>query len=327
MNFFYSLCAVIILGFIPVAGVFGLGWTLLFGVAIPSIAAFFFIAGVIYRVMKWASAPVPFHIPTVSGQQKSLAWIRPDSPYTTAGVIKRLVVDILLFRPLFWNERVEVKDARHLIYRRNLYLWLGGMAFHWSLLVVLVRHLRFFTEPVPTFVLVVQSLDALVQDVMPLLYITDAVILIALLYLVLRRIVSPQIHYISLFSDYFAVLLLLAVAATGVLMRLLFKVDLVKIKELVIQALAFQPPRPDGIGLLFYIHLFLVCTLAAYFPWSKLMHMGGVFLSPTRNLTNTSRMKRHINPWDYPVKVHSYEEWEDDFRGPMKEAGVPVEKE
>jgi nitrate reductase gamma subunit len=55
--------------------------------------------------------------------------------------------------------------------------------------------------------------------------------------------------------------------------------------------------------------------------------MGGIFLSPTRNLKNNSRMERHINPWDYPVKVHTYEEWEDDFRGAMKEVGLPVEKE
>lgn len=54
--------------------------------------------------------------------------------------------------------------------------------------------------------------------------------------------------------------------------------------------------------------------------------MAGIFLSPTRNLSNNSRMKRHINPWDYPVKVHTYEEYEDEFRELMIEAGLPVEK-
>jgi hypothetical protein len=57
------------------------------------------------------------------------------------------------------------------------------------------------------------------------------------------------------------------------------------------------------------------------------MHMGGVFMSPTRNMVNNSRMKRHINPWNYPVKVHTYDEYEDDFREKMKGAGIPVEKE
>ena len=79
--------------------------------------------------------------------------------------------------------------------------------------------------------------------------------------------------------------------------------------------------------MIFYLHLFLVSFLLAYFPMSKLVHMGGVFLSPTRNLANDSRMRRHVNPWNYPVKVHTYEEYEDEFREKMKAAGIPVDKE
>ena len=91
--------------------------------------------------------------------------------------------------------------------------------------------------------------------------------------------------------------------------------------------LSFHPVIPEGLGLVFYIHLFLASTLLAYFPFSKLMHAAGIFLSPTRNLKNDSRMRRHINPWDYPVRVHTYEEWEDEFREKMKKAGLPLEKE
>jgi len=57
------------------------------------------------------------------------------------------------------------------------------------------------------------------------------------------------------------------------------------------------------------------------------MHAAGIFLSPTRNLKNDSRMRRHINPWDYPGKVHTYEEWEDEFREAIKRVGLPLEKE
>jgi len=330
MNIFLSLSAVIVLILIPSIGVWVFSLNVFFAIGIPYVSFVIFVIGFIYRVMKWAGAPVPFHIPTVCGQQKSLPWIKAgktESPYTTAGVIGRLAFDVLLFRPLFWNERVELKRAYTLLYRRNLYLWLGGLAFHWSLLVILIRHLRFFTEPVPSFVLVVQWLDEIFQNLMPVLYITDVVILIALLYLVLRRVTTPQVRYISLFSDYFAVLLLLGVATTGVLMRLIYKADLVAVKGLMMKMLSFNPAPPEGIGLLFYIHLFLVCILIATFPFSKLMHMAGTFLSPTRNLKNNSRMERHINPWNYPVKVHTYEEYENEFRDAMKEAGLPVEKE
>jgi nitrate reductase gamma subunit len=330
MNFFSALVSVIILLLIPTVGVGVLNGHLVFGVVIPYVAFAVFVIGFVYRVLKWAGAPVPFHIPTVGGQQKSLPWIKADkieSPYTTAGVVGRLALDLLLFRPLFWNERVELPRAHQLIYKRNLYLWIGGLAFHWSLLTILVRHLRFFTEPVPGFVLLVQWLDEILQNLLPLLYMTDVVILIALGYLVIRRLVYPQIRHISLFSDYFAVLLLLGVALTGVLMRLIFKVDLVAVKGLVVQMLGLHPVRSEGIGLLFYIHLFLICVLAAYFPFSKLMHLAGALLSPTRNLKNNSRMERHVNPWNGPVKVHTYEEYEDEFRTAMKEVGLPLEKE
>ena len=89
----------------------------------------------------------------------------------------------------------------------------------------------------------------------------------------------------------------------------------------------FRPEIPDTAGTVFYVHLLLVSALVAYFPFSKLMHAGGIFLSPTRNLANTTRAKRHINPWNYSVPTHTYDEYEDEFRGKMKEAGIPLEKE
>jgi hypothetical protein len=90
----------------------------------------------------------------------------------------------------------------------------------------------------------------------------------------------------------------------------------------------FAPVIGVKIGTIFYIHLFLVSALLAYFPYSKLMHMGGVFMSPTRNMANNSRAKRHINPWNDPeIKPHSYAGYEDEFREFMVDAGIPVEKE
>jgi nitrate reductase gamma subunit len=103
-------------------------------------------------------------------------------------------------------------------------------------------------------------------------------------------------------------------------------VDLLGVKNLAMGLFTFKPVVPEGIGLPFFVHLFLVCVLVAYFPFSKLMHMGGIFLSPTRNMTGDSRRKRHVNPWNYPVKVHTYEEYENEFRDKMIQAGLPVEK-
>jgi nitrate reductase gamma subunit len=330
MNIFYSLLAVILLMLLPTLGVWGLGLNSLFGIVIPYIALATFVSGFIYRVLKWGSAPVPFHIPTVCGQQKSLPWIKAseiDSPSTTKGVVARLALEVFFFRSLFWNERVEVRRAYQLLYRRNLYLWLGGLVFHWSLFIILFRHLRLFAEPVPSLVLLAQSLDGIAQDLFPVIYLSDFFIFAALIYLLLRRLRDSQLRYLSLPSDYFALFLLLGAVLSGILMRLAFKVDLVKVKGLMVKLFAFQPVAIEGIGPLFYIHLFLVSILIAYLPFSKLMHVAGVFLSPTRNLKNNSRMERHINPWNGRGKVHTYEEYEDEFRQSMKEAGIPVDKE
>ena len=82
-----------------------------------------------------------------------------------------------------------------------------------------------------------------------------------------------------------------------------------------------------GIGPIFWGHLFLVSTLLIYFPFSKLLHMPGVFLSPTRNLANSNRRIRHINPWNPEGNVHTYVEWEEEFHDKLVAAGYPLDKE
>lgn len=149
---------------------------------------------------------------------------------------------------------------------------------------------------------------------------------LALLYLIFRRIIGSKLRYISLSSDYFPLFLILGIVTTGIMMRYFTRVNLLNVKEWAVGLFSFHPIVPQ-VGVLFYIHLFLVSVLLAYFPFSKLLHMPGIFLSPTRNQANNSRMKRHINPWNYPVRVHTYEEYEDEFREKMKNAGIPVEKE
>ena len=329
MGLWYSISGIVLLILLVVIGIEGIGLYSFFGIFIPYVAILLFVVGFIYRVLKWASSPVPFHIPTVSGQQKSLSWIKADnidSPYTTGGVVKRLALEILLFRSLLKNEKVELEAPQRILFRTSTLLWLGAMAFHWSFLVILLRHLRFFLEPVPSAVVVLQRVDSILQNLLPILYISDVIVLIALGYLFIRRVITSQVRYISLPSDYFVLLAIGGIAISGVLMRLIYKVDLVQVKEWVMAMLRFSPLPPKGVNLIFYVHLFFVSLLIAYFPVSKLMHMPGIFLSPTKNLRNTSRNNRHINPWDHPVKVHTYEEYEDEFRDPMKEVGLPIEK-
>ena len=329
MNLGFSLLAVAILVLIAVLGVGLGGLYTIFAVVIPYAAFAIFLLGTIYRILEWAGTPVPFRIPTTCGQQKSLPWIKAnplESPPNTAGVVGRMALEVLLFRSLFRNTKVELRGERPL-YGGAKWLWLAGLVFHWSFLFIVLRHLRFFFEPVPWSVNMLASLDGLFEIGVPTLYLTDVAILLGVSYLFLRRVVIPQMRYISLPSDYFPLLLIVGVALSGILTRFFYKVDLLGVKGLSLGWIRFHPVAPEGVGLSFYVHLFLVSVLLAYIPMSKLMHMGGVFLSPTRNLANDSRRSRHINPWNYPVKVHTYEEYEDEFREKMKAAGLPLEKE
>jgi nitrate reductase gamma subunit len=330
LSFWVSLIAVVVLALIAYFGIGALHLSYLFGVVIPYAAFAIFIIGIIYRVLFWAARPVPFRIPTTAGQEKSLPWIKQnkiDNPSTAIGVFIRMVFEVLLFRSLFRNLRTELRGGPKLSYASAKWLWLAAIAFHYAFLIILIRHLRLFTEPVPSFLKLLETVDSFWQIGVPLLYMTDIFLLGAVTYLFLRRVFIPQLRYISLPADYFPLFLILSIGITGVLMRYFYKVDVVGVKELTMGLINFNPVIPEGIGVLFYIHLFLVSVLFAYFPFSKLTHMAGVFLSPTRNLANTNRMKLHVNPWNYPVKVHTYEEYEEEFRHFMKDAGLPVEKE
>jgi nitrate reductase gamma subunit len=330
VNYMFSLLAVVVLILLAYVGVEGAGLQVLFGVIIPYIAIFIFIAGFIYRIMDWARSPVPFRIPSTCGQQKSLPWIKQnkiDNPFTAGGVIVRMFFEIIFFRSLFRNTSCRLNEGAKITYVWEKWLWLVALAFHYSFLTVLIRHLRFFLEPVPVCLQLLENIDSFFQVGLPGLFLSGAVLLAATIFLLLRRIYIPQVRYISLASDFFPLFLIISIAITGILMRYFTKVNIVGIKEFAMSLVTLHPTVPDGIGGLFYVHLFLVSILFIYFPFSKLMHLGGVFLSPTRNLPNNNRAERHINPWNPSVKLHTYQEYEDDFREKMIEAGLPVEKE
>ena len=327
-SFYSALFIVIALILIPIIGVAS-HLQVLFGIVIPYLAFIIFLAGMIYQVVIWAKCPVPFRIPTTCGQEKSLPWIkysRFESPFTTFDVIGRMVLEVLFFRSLFRNTKT-VRHGERLSFVSAKWLWLGAIAFHYSFLVVLIRHLRFFTEPTPFFVRLIEKIDGFFQITIPALYLSGIILVAALLFLLARRVFDPKLRYISLPADYFPLFLIISIALSGILMRYIFKTNIVAVKELTMGLATFHPRLPEGISAIFYVHIFLVSVLFAYFPFSKLTHMAGVFLSPTRNMANNNRYKRHINPWNPPVKIHTYEEWEEEFKDKIKAAGIPLDKE
>ena len=330
-KYLIPLTAVFLAFLVAYTGVEGAGLQWFFGIVFPYVAIIVFLAGFVYKVLGWAASAVPFRIPTTCGQQKSLPWIKQntiDNPDTSTGVVLRMILEIFLFRSLFRNTKAAFnrKASNRLSYSWEIFLWAGALAFHYAFLVVLLRHFRFFTSPVPSCLKFLESIDGIVQLGLPGVMLSGVVLLAAALFLLARRIFDAKVTYISQAADYFPLFLIIGIAATGLSMRYFTKVDIIGVKTLTMGLVTFSPAIPEGVGGLFYGHLFLVSLLFAYFPASKLMHMGGIFLSPTRNMANNTRAKRHVNPWNYDVKTHTYEEYEDHFRDKMIEAGLPVDK-
>ncbi len=309
----------------------GDGLRFILGVVVPGVAFAVFLGGIIFRVVHWAKSPVPFRIPTTTGQAKSLPWIRNnefEAPSGLGGVIGRMALEVLAFRSLFRNTRVELLPEKEKVnYIADKALWAAALAFHWAMFIVVLRHFRFFIEPVPAWVAVLQKVDGFFQIGLPVYYITTFLMVAGLAYLLARRFVDPKIRYISLPTDYFALYLLLGIALTGILMRHVEKVDVVQVKAAIAGWASFQPVAPVGVGLWYFVHVALVSVLLVYFPFSKLLHAPGVFLSPTRNLANSNRIRRHINPWNPDIQGHSYAEWEEEFRDKLKASGYALEKE
>ncbi len=193
-----------------------------------------------------------------------------SAPTTRGGVALRVAREVVLFQSLF---------------KSNKWIWLFGWVFHVALAAVLLRHLRYFLQPVPAIV-------ALVQPFGPLLGMAMVAALAALL---ARRIVVDRVRYISCPSDYLMLGLILAIGLSGLTLNFVARTDIVETKAFFLGLMRFDwRPLPTDPALL--VHLALVAALMIVFPFSKLLHAPGVFFSPSRNQADNTREKRHAPP-------------------------------
>ncbi|CAG37804.1 sulfate reduction electron transfer complex DsrMKJOP subunit DsrM [Desulfotalea psychrophila] len=330
MKYAFSFLVVTALALIAGLGSMIPGTQYLFGVAIPYLAVAIFLFGFVYKVVNWAKSPVPFSIQTTCGQGKSLDFIKHnklEAPQTKLQVMARMFLEVVFFRSLFRNTKAELHDGPKLTHESSKWLWLFALIFHYCFLLIVVRHLRLFLDPVPAAIAWVEYFDGIMQIGAPRWYMTSVGLPFACILLFGRRLWNRQVRYISLMNDYFPLVLIFGIAVTGILMRYFLHVDIITTKEMLIGLATFSPVVGGTLPGIFCIHILLVSVLLACFPYSKLMHSGGVFMSPTRNMTNASRAVRHINPWNPEIKPHSYAGYEDEFREFMVEAGLPVDKE
>lgn len=217
------------------------------------------LVGVGLKIFQYATVPAPLKIP-----------ITP-APVTLWGVVLRMAREVFFFKSLF---------------RANKWIWLLGIVFHGALALVLLRHFRYFTEPVWVPI-------ALIQDIGT--YAGFGLVL-GLAGLLARRFLVERIRYISSPSDYLMLVLIILIGTSGLSLRYLARTDIIAVKSFFIGLMRFdwQPMPTDGF-LLF--HLALVATLMIVFPFSKLLHAPGVFFSPTFNQVDNPREHRHLANW------------------------------
>ena len=76
--------------------------------------------------------------------------------------------------------------------------------------------------------------------------------------------------------------------------------DIMGLKQYLAGLWRFDPqPLPADPALV--THLLLVATLMVVVPYSKLLHLAGVFFSPTRNQCDDARTRRHVAAWARPL--------------------------
>jgi len=223
------------------------------------VATVLIVVGTGMKIRKYARTPAPLKIPTT------------PAPTTRWGVVLRMFREVVFFESLF---------------KSNKWIWLFGYLFHFGLLLVLLRHFRYFTQPVWFWVEIIQPFGV---------YASFALVL-GLAGLWARRFLVERIRYISSPSDHLMLVLLLAIALSGMGMKFVAKTDIVAVKIFFQGLMRFQihdlPTSP-----LLLTHLALVATLMIIFPISKLLHGPGILFSPTRNQVDDPREHRHLAPW------------------------------
>ncbi len=223
------------------------------------LATLVFVVGLLYRINTYARTPAPLKIPTT------------PAPTTAGGVVLRMTREVVFFESLF---------------KANLWTWGMGWLFHASMALVLLRHLRYFTEPVWGWVALIQPFGMYAGITM----------LLGLCGLLARRLLVERIRYISTPSDHLMLLLFIVIAASGLAMSFVAPTDLIAVKSF-FQGLMHFSIQPLPADTILVLHLLSVVALLAIFPISKLLHAPGVFFSPSRNQIDNPREKRHLATW------------------------------
>ncbi|MEE9523825.1 MAG: hypothetical protein V3V59_03630 [Thermodesulfovibrionales bacterium] len=139
--------------------------------------------------------------------------------------------------------------------RVNRTMWFGEWVFHVSFILVVLGHLRYIIDPVPSFFVHLNCVSKHAGYILPLSFI----------YIVLVRLrMNKKGDYFSK-GNLLLVALLFSMGITGVIMRFFLRQDIIDIKHYVLGILSFSPNPLPG-SPLFIIHYVLFLVVLLYLP-------------------------------------------------------------
>ena len=103
-------------------------WTVVYALLFYTATALL-VGGLAYKIRQYAKTPAPLKIPTT------------PAPVTRTGVALRMGREVVFFESLF---------------KSNKWIWIFGYLFHFGMFLALARHIRYFQNPVWTWVDLIQ---------------------------------------------------------------------------------------------------------------------------------------------------------------------------
>ena len=176
---------------------------------------------------------------------KVLIWVhnKPGNAVMTSKIMPRMLVmaagDILFLRRLLIV---------------NELLWIGEWTFHVAFVLVMLRHLRYFLNPVPRWVWAVQPFGIVAGYALPF----------ALMYIFTVRCLIEKKKYVSSYN-FLLLILIFALSISGLLMKTVYHPDIVSVKTFIMGIMRFSFAVVPY-SALFIFHFVLVLALIVNLP-------------------------------------------------------------
>lgn len=229
----------------------------LIGQILPYITVTIFTLGVLYRLGRWVGARRVHNI-------NLSPWV-PDQ----GQMVVRIGAEGLLFRSLW-------------IFDKGL--WVGAWVMHIALLNIIGGHVVGFAFLGEQFALIpglgiTPEMSVAASDLLGKTF--GIIIFVALAYLLYRRLAIPSVQKVNRTSDILWLVFLLVLVGIGNLMRFIYEIHMPyePVRDLMVHLFTFQSVMglPALDNYFFLAHFLMVQIMLILLPFSKLLHLFGMF--------------------------------------------------